>query len=59
MIIKATISTNIANLFNNSFTTLKWKPLYPVNSRIGHSNAYPVESDLSGGQCYPPFVEKK
>ena len=36
-------------------SAIHWINLYPVDSAIiiGFSNAYPEDSDLSGGQCYP------
>ena len=29
----------------------------PVDNTIDFTNAYPVDSELSGGYCYPPFEQ--
>ena len=29
--------------------------LYPVDNAVGFPNTYPLESDLSRGQCYAMF----
>ena len=34
-----------------------YPPEYPLNSAIGFSNIYPLDSDLSGGQRYPTFEQ--
>ena len=28
---------------------------YPADNSIGFASVYPLDSDLSGGQCYPSF----
>ena len=30
---------------------------YPANNTIGVCNTCPLDSDLSGGQCYPTFEQ--
>ena len=32
--------------------------LYPLNNAIGFANAYPLESDFSGGHRYPTFEQR-
>ena len=34
---------------------MHWIILYPLDSTIGFPNTYPLDGDLSGGICYPPF----
>ena len=34
---------------------MHWIILCPLDSAIGFPNTYPLDSDLSGGICYPPF----
>ena len=31
--------------------------IYPADNAIGFPNTYPLDSDLSGGQCYPMFEQ--
>ena len=31
--------------------------LYPLDSAIGFPNTSPLDSDLSGGHCYPAFEQ--
>lgn len=35
------------------------KNYYPVENRPGFPDTYPLNSDLSSGQCYPPFEQLK
>ena len=37
--------------------TICWINHNPVDSIIGFPNMYPVDGDLSGGQCYPTFKQ--
>ena len=35
----------------------RWINLYPVDNTIGVPNTYPLDSDLSGGECYLTFEQ--
>ena len=38
-------------------STIRWINLYPVDHPTGFPNTYPLDSDLSSGQHYPPFEQ--
>ena len=44
-------------VFRNIDKGIHWINYSPKDSAIGFRTTYPLDSDLSGGQCYPTFEQ--
>ena len=50
-------TTHLAPVFRRLDRAIHWINLYPVDNAIRFAITYPLDSDLSVGQCYSPFIQ--
>ena len=49
--------SNLALVVQTLDSAIRWINHYPLGNSIGFASVYPLDSDLSGGQCYPSFEQ--
>ena len=47
----------LAPVVRRSDSTLHWINLYPVDNAVRFAITYPLDSDLSLGERFPPFTQ--
>ena len=51
------LTSELAPVVQNVGNAIHWINHYSLDSVIGFPNTYPLDSDLSGGYCYPTFEQ--
>ena len=50
---------HLAPVVQKVASAIQWINHYPLDISNGFASVYPVDSDLSGGQRYPPFEQPR